>query len=112
MPETKSNVQPIFPQDAADFLYKQTQENKSDIRDVRQELCARMNRLEHRQEKLEEKIDKLNEKIDTTRKELDKKINDKFDQLAEKMDASFKHNQIFNVTALGVVLGIIYFLFR
>lgn len=89
---------------------------------TRNDLNARMDRLEHRQDRLEEKfeitrrelnarmdkqdekIEKLDHKIDETRKELSNKIDD----LHKEIKSSTGHISIANISTVGIALAVIY----
>ena len=78
---------------------------------TRNELNARMDRLEHRQDKLEEKLEitrrELNVRMDKQDAKIEK-LADKIDRLSDKIDSSSNHGQISNITTIGIALAVIY----
>ena len=85
---------------------------------TRQELSQRMDRIEHRMDKLEEKFEITRQEIREVRKELNARMDkqdDKIDRLAYKIDAmhnelksSTGHISIANISTVGIALGVLY----
>ena len=75
---------------------------------TRNELNARMDRLEHRQDKLEEKLEitrrELNARMDKQDAKIEK-LADKIDKLSDKIDSSSNHGQIATITTIGIGLS-------
>ncbi len=90
-----------------EMLWEQLRDTKTEVREIRKELNARMDRLEvenraTRQE-LNARIDKLEAEIKSMRQELNDNIND----LRKVVQSSTNHGQISNITTVGIAVAII-----
>lgn len=133
MAEPNRKVQTIFPPSTEELIYSQVQDNKTEIRETRKELSARMDKLDEkidttrreftarmdkqdaRMDKLEEKIDKLDAKFTARMDKLDDKIDklaDKIDDMRKDMHSRATSGTIANISTVGIALGVIYSLLK
>ena len=98
-----------------DMLWEQLQDTKTEVRETRKELSARMDKLDakiddtrqelnSRMDKLEQRMDNFDAKLDETRKELSNKI----DALHNEIKSSTGHISIANISTVGIALGVLY----
>ena len=116
-----------------DMVWEQLQDTKTEVRESRKELSARMDKLEGdvkttrqelnarmdklesdvkttrqelntRMDRIEQRIDNLDTKLDETRKELSNKI----DALHNEIKSSTGHISIANISTVGIAIGVLY----
>ena len=90
-----------------EMVWENLQDTKTEVRETRRELNARMDRLERR-------MDKLEEELKSTRLELNdrmEKLSDKIDDLHKEIKSSTGHISIANITTVGLALGVLYAIF-
>ena len=87
-----------------EMVWENLQETKTEVRETRRELNARMDRIERR-------MDKLEEELKATRLEVNariEKLADKIDGMHNEMKSSTGHISIANITTVGLALGVLY----
>lgn len=109
-----------------DLFWEQLQDTKTEVRETRKELNARMDKLEEnlnaRMDNIEQRMDKLDTKIDTTRRELNERM-EKFDAkldaihneirqelkaMHNEIKSSTGHISIANISTVGIAFGVLY----
>ena len=95
------------------------QEVKITINDL---IYAHVKDLGNRMDRLENRMDKLEDRLDTTRQELNAridKVDARIDKLTEKIDGLRRdmntptnHEQIANISTIGIAVAVIYSLLR
>ena len=101
--KTQTRERPTY----EEMVWENLQETKTEVRETRRELNARMDRIERR-------MDKLEEELKTTRQELTARMDkqdEKIDALTEKIDSATKHGNIMMVSVIGIALGVLYVIF-
>ena len=97
---TKSRERPTY----SELVWEQIQDTKTEVRETRKELNARMDRLEEElkstRQELNARIDKLDERVD--------KLADKIDALHNEIKSSANHGQIATISTVGIALAVIY----
>ena len=97
---TKSRERPTY----SELVWEQMQDTKTEVRETRKELTARMDRLEEElkstRQELNARIDKLDERVD--------KLADKIDALHNEIKSSANHGQIATISTVGIALAVIY----
>ncbi len=109
--KTQNRQRPTY----EEMIWENLQETKTEVRETRKELNARVDKLEEeikstrkelnaRMDKLEARMNNLDEKIDETRRELGNKIDD----LHKEIKSSTGHISIANISTVGIALAVIY----
>lgn len=101
---TKSRERPTY----SEMVWEQIQDTRTEVRETRKELNARMDRLEEEmkttRQELNARIGKLEEELRATRQELNASIKD----LHNEIKSSTNHGQIATISTVGIALAVIY----
>lgn len=87
-----------------DLLWEQAQDIKTEVRETRKELNARMDRIEQRMDKLEQRFDKLDAKIDAMQNDFRQELK----SMHNELKSSTGHISIANISTVGIALGVLY----
>lgn len=97
---TKSRERPTY----SELVWEQIQDTKTEVRETRKELTARIDNLK---KELNARIDKLDERVDKLDQRIDK-LADKIDALHNEIKSSANHGQIATISTVGIALAVIY----